>query len=244
MSEQSEEELALLTSSNGGVQGEVEASLLLQVVLCSACFVVLLGVPFANKYLFKELVPHLPGSAALTPTVLMLFGATLLLGLASLVHMRLARRSCALQLSSRHLALFALPALAFAAVMGLTNTSLSLTSVNLHVLVRTSMLIFCVLFALLIEGERPSLLALLSCALLLAGVVCASWDAQSSLAVGVAAAPALVLTVLSAVAQGLLLVLTRRSARLLGRHASLELAACKCAILLFCFLVLLLLITL
>jgi drug/metabolite transporter (DMT)-like permease len=106
------------------------------------------------------------------------------------------------------------PGVAFAAVMGLTNTSLSLTSVNLHVLLRTTMIIWCVFFAWLIEGERPSLLTLLACLVLAAGAVLASYQFSSSYAGQ--EIPAIVLTLLSALAQGILLVLTRRAARVLG----------------------------
>jgi drug/metabolite transporter (DMT)-like permease len=110
------------------------------------------------------------------------------------------------------------PGVAFAAVMGLTNTSLSLTSVNLHVLLRTTMIIWCVFFAWLIEGERPSLLTLLACLLLAAGAILASYQFTSSYAGQETAA--IILTLLSAVAQGILLVLTRRAARVLGMKVS------------------------
>jgi drug/metabolite transporter (DMT)-like permease len=231
------EELSLVGEQKLVERGH--ARLLVQVVLMTSCFLVLLGLPFVNKYLFNELIPKLPGAAALTPTVVMLFGATGILCCALTIEKLITRRP--LSFSTSHFVLFIVPALIYAAVMGLTNTSLSMTSVNLHVLLRMSMIVWTVLFAFLVERERPSLLALLCCVVLTGGSICASWDPSRSVSLSgnESAVAAFVLTFLSAVAQGALLVFTRRAARVLGTKATLELTAFKSEIVLsfvLCFL--------
>ncbi len=217
------------------VQRAAVAPLWLQVVLSNSLFVVLLGLPFCNKYLFDSYLPPHDALASLTPTVVMLLGATVLLCvLALLQHWCWLGASGAggrrWEWSVRHVLLYVLPAVAYAAVMGLTNTSLSLTSVNVHVMLRVSMLVWCVWFAWLVERERPSLAELLCCVALAGGTVMASWDVDKGVGLaGGTQVAALVLTLLSAVAQGVLLVVTRRAARLLGGRASLGLAAFKTA---------------
>ena len=194
----------------------------------------LLGFPFYNKHVFgliySEAPPKVGALVALVPTIVMLLGATVLMALAEAIRVFVFRgdKTWLLQheglwFKAKHLLL---PAVLFAAVLGLTNTSLSLTSVNLHVLIRTSMLIWLVLFAWLFQGERPSLIALLLCVVLAAGVVMVSihpdvsWSLKEDWV-------ALVLTLLSAVAQAALLVATRWTAKVLGLRASLQLSAVK-----------------
>jgi drug/metabolite transporter (DMT)-like permease len=212
-------------------QRAVAAPLWRQVLLCSCFFAVSVGLPFLNKYVFGYLPQH-DGAGALTPSIVMLLGASALLWLLALAQWALWGRAPQLNLAPRRVLLFLLPALGFAAVMALTNTSLELTSVNLHVVLKSTALVWTVLLAWLLERERPSLLALLCCALLTAAAAMAScapdvgFGFTGTESSGERAA-AIALTAAAALAQGLLLVLTRRTARVLGGRASLELAAFK-----------------
>ena len=241
VNKESSEELAPLVAESPAVepalapattQRAVAAPLWLQVALCSSFFVVSVGLVFLNKYLFGYL-PRGDAAGALTPTIVMLLGAAVLLGLLAAAQRLAAGRSLRpARPSWRGALLFGLPALAFAAVMALTNTSLELTSVNLHVVLKSTAIVWTVLLAWLLERERPSPAALLCCAVLAAGAAMASWSPDRGLGfaghdTAAQRAAAVALTAAAAVAQGVLLVLTRRTARVLGGGASLELAAVK-----------------
>lgn len=255
-------------SSSSSSSSETPAPVWLQFLLVGIFFVVNTALPFYNKHLFHLVIATYPtnprpATEILTPTIIMLMGASVFLVLLRLLLLLLrscCRRWCAcccggcccrgqeppsvlfgpaysprrgfLGFLTRHFGVFfrnwsylVVPGLLFAAVMALTNTSLSLTSVNLHVLLRSTLIVWVVVGAWLVEGERPSIITAIACAVVTAGAIMASYKAGVSYS-GQAPA-AITLTVLSAAASGWLLVFTRRAARVLGIKASIELAAFK-----------------
>ncbi len=90
--------------------------------------------------------------------------------------------------------------------MATTNSSLQMTSVNLHVILRMTTIVWVVLLAFLIQRERPTLIALLCCAGLAVGTVLSSLSFKSPF--GDEAGPIL-LTLLSSLLQGCMIVSTR-----------------------------------
>ena len=134
----------------------------------------------------------------------------------------------------------------YAAVMGLTNTSLHLTSVNLHVILRMTVIVWVVgkasplsclsrashththtAGAWVFQGERPSLFTLLCCAGLVAGTILASWSERSGF--GDDGAAVISITLLSGVAQAAMIVGMKWALTALNKKAkaSLEIVAIK-----------------
>ena len=102
-----------------------------------------------------------------------------------------------------------------------------MTSVNLHVVLRMSMIIWAVAGAWLVEGERPSVVTILCCVTLAGASVMAAWKPNGSFE---SYWVAVLLTAFSAIVQGILLVATRHSGRILGLKSSLTLSGFKTAV--------------
>jgi len=98
----------------------------------------------------------------------------------------------------------------FAAVMALTNVSISITNINLHILLRTTDIIWVVVFAFIIQKERPTILTAIACISLFFGIVLISpitddnWYLKNAWV-------QLVFNLLSALSSGLMMVLLRRA---------------------------------
>jgi drug/metabolite transporter (DMT)-like permease len=184
-------------------------------VLATTCWLILaIAMPYYNKLTFDSyLPPHAGASSALTPTLVQMMGASVLLVGVELVHQCVSKRRGSAKpwlfgppLLAK-LAYTSVPAVLYAGVMGTTNTSLKLTSVNLHVILRASSIIWIVILAFLLLKERPTLIAVLCCCGLVAGTVLSSVSFSESFT-GDSAGPIL-LTLSSAVFQAGLIVATR-----------------------------------
>lgn len=237
------------SSSNGFLRdagGSTTTSWPLVIVFVVGLSIVLVGLPFYNKQVFSRVAQDeglkkgdaLSAVVALVPTIIMLLGACVVLVWVELCrHLWYLKRRGPNDPPRQIVGLFGtiswrekwhyllIPAVLFAAVMGLTNTSLSLTSVNLHVVLRTSMIVWLVGGAWLVEREVPTLVTVFCCVVLATGAVLVALDPSKSWTGSYWLA--ILLTALSAVAQAALLIATRRSTRILGTAASLELAAFK-----------------
>lgn len=166
----------------------VRLRLVLVTMLASAVWLVLAtGMPFFNRVVYNSYLPdaHKHPSAALTPTLLqMLVASALLLLLCAARHwyrVRSARGFLGPRVG-RKLLLLAIPGFFYAGVMATTNTSVQLTSVNLHVILRQTTIVWVVVGAFFFRGERPSVLGLVCCAGLVVGTALASWAASQGIA--------------------------------------------------------------
>ncbi len=189
--------------------------------LSTACWLIMAtGMPFYNTLTFDSyLPPHSGAGSALTPTLVEMIGASVLLVSAEMLRFLLCGRGKAPppRGGSRpwlfgpplvpKLLYVGVPALMYAGVMGTTNTSLKVTSVNLHVILRATSIVWVVLFALLFQRECPTVIAVICCCGLVAGTVLSSVSFHSSFT-GDTVGPIL-LTLLSAVFQAGLIVSTR-----------------------------------
>eukprot|EP01116_Phalansterium_solitarium_P000801 TRINITY_DN10658_c0_g1_i1.p1 TRINITY_DN10658_c0_g1~~TRINITY_DN10658_c0_g1_i1.p1 ORF type:complete len:397 (+),score=119.60 TRINITY_DN10658_c0_g1_i1:90-1280(+) len=102
-----------------------------------------------------------------------------------------------------------LAAIAFAAVMALTNVGLSVISYNTHVLIRASEIAFVVAFAWPINGERPTILGGASLVVLLVGTIIVALDFTQA---NKSNDPvSLTINIASCVASGIFTVLLRRA---------------------------------
>lgn len=97
--------------------------------------------------------------------------------------------------------------------MATSNASLSVSSVNLHVVLRLTLLPCVLLASWVFLGERPSLLSLLASALVLAGAAMAAWRPSSSFVAPQDAAPAILLALASVLCQAAMFVATRAASR-------------------------------
>lgn len=202
---------------------------------CTAVWLILAtAMPFYNKATFGAYLRD-PGhnpSQALTPTLIEMLGASLLLILLEVVRHRVAVRMGkgkswigTVSLMPRKILWMFLPALFYAGVMGTTNTSLQLTNVNLHVILRTSVIVWVVLLSFFFRAERPSWITLICCAGLTAGTILSSVTFGDSFSPGQNATGAILLTLSSSVIQAGMIVSMRIGLTSLGDTISSPLEA-------------------
>jgi len=184
-------------------------------ILLAVCYYVLTTTfPLFNTLLFKGWGPVKGFPYPLSATWIQLIGVFILLLIYSII-MHYLQRKDVLKKSwafgpgffwkCKHLILVSI---AFAAVISLTNMGLFLVDLNTHVLLRSSEIVWVVLFALLIQKEIPSIGTIICCLVLIVGTVLVSMDFTQKIK---SSAVALVINLTASLASGLMIVLLRRA---------------------------------
>lgn len=137
------------------------------------------GLPLYNKYVLGS--PQATGGFKfpLTVTWLQLAACSVLVVLVLLARNVFPKfRGGSLQtlkdMQDRRTFLLIIPAALFAANIALTNVGLFMINVTAHLLLRNSEIVWVVLLAFFWKSERPNIWAVLSCAIITAGVVLVS----------------------------------------------------------------------
>ena len=177
------------------------AAVSLGLACISAC------VPLANKAVLR----HGAKKAALTMTACQLFGVALLFGLCHAGHSLYTGSPVRLSEVRRKARNIGPLGVAFGLKLGATNVGLALVSVEMHVLLAATDILWVALFARLINGERvrnvTGGLALVGCFLGACLVSTDSYDAGRHVAFY-----AVALNLVGPVIQGIVVTLLRRSA--------------------------------
>eukprot|EP01119_Soliformovum_irregulare_P015493 TRINITY_DN4362_c0_g1_i5.p1 TRINITY_DN4362_c0_g1~~TRINITY_DN4362_c0_g1_i5.p1 ORF type:complete len:263 (-),score=41.07 TRINITY_DN4362_c0_g1_i5:499-1287(-) len=186
-------------------------------ILAVIFYIASIIMPLFNCVLFDgyEKVPGYP--YPLTATWLQMLGVTVILFLYNVANHLIIQRKDVLKKSwifgpgflwKCWELLFV--SIAFALVMSLSNIGLFLLNdVNVHVLLRSTEIIWVVLSAIVLSRERPSIITIVACMMLIAGSIIISLDFKQ----GTHSLPwmPVLINLLSAVAGGLMLALLRRA---------------------------------
>lgn len=196
---------------------EVRKELLISAILSSIWFVILGGLPFFNNALFGSYLGDRPATAALTPTFIQMVGASVLLIFADCLRRLIAGgHACASwifdRMFLRKVIYVLVPGLFYGATMALSNTSLQIASVNFHVIIKMTMLVWVIFGSWVFLYEVPSVLSIISCALIMVGATLVSWKSGDSISHATDSpyfAAALALTLFAAFSQALMIISTR-----------------------------------